>query len=233
MKLKNKTAIVTGVSRGIGKETVLALLEKGAIVYGWGKRKPSFTHKNFKFIATDIRDLKQVENTYAETQKELNGRIDILINNAGLGYFKIMENLSSDEWKEMFETNVNGIFYCSKAVIPIMKKFKHGHIINISSVAGLMGLSEGTGYCGTKFAVRGISEAMFKELREFGIKVSCIYPGSTQTDFFDHYPSFKKGEWMMHASDIAKVIIQALEMPDNFVTLNVEARPLFTGGKSL
>lgn len=226
MELKNKTAIVTGVSRGIGKETVLALLEKGAKVCGWGKRKPDFTHPNFHFIKTDVRDSKQVENAFAETQKKFGEQIHILINNAGLGYFKLMENLSEEEWKEMFDTNVHGIFFCSKNVIPAMKKQKYGHIVNISSVAGLLGLPEGTGYCGTKFAVRGISEAMFKELREFNIKVTCVYPGSTKTDFFTHYPSVKTGEWMMHPKDIAQTIIHALEMPDNFVMLNVEARPM-------
>ena len=107
-----------------------------------------------------------------------------------------------------------------------MKKQKYGHIVNIASVAGLLGLPEGTAYCGTKFAVRGISEAMFKELREFNIKVSCVYPGSTQTDFFTHYPTVKTGEWMMQPKDIAHTIIHTLEMPDNFVILNIEARPM-------
>lgn len=226
MDLKNKIAIVTGVSRGIGKETVSALLERGVKVAGWGKRKPGFTHPNFHFISTDVRDREQVANAYEETVHQFGEQVHILINNAGLGYFKIMEQLSEEEWKEMFDTNVHGIFHCSKTVIPSMKKSRYGHIINISSVAGLMGLPEGTGYCGTKFAVRGISEAMFKELREFNIKVSCIYPGSTQTDFFVHYPAVKTGEWMMHPADIAQTIVHTLEMPDNYAILNIEARPL-------
>lgn len=230
MELKNKLAIITGVSRGIGKEIVLMLLEKGAKVCGWGKRNPDFAHDNFYFIKTNIRDVKQVEDAFEKTKMKFSEQIHILINNAGLGYFRIMEEIKVDEWKEMFETNVNGIFYCSKMVIPSMKKKRYGHIINISSVAGLMGLPEGTGYCGTKFAVKGISEAMFKELREFGIKVSCVYPGSTKTDFFSHYPSMKVNDSMMHPKDIAQMIIQILEMPDNFVTLNVEARPLMYKG---
>jgi len=225
MNLTGKKAIVTGVSKGIGKALVEQLLEKGTTVAGWGRNAPDIKHENFSFYSADIQDHKQVEKVAQSTLKDL-GTVDALVNNAGLGYFRNMELLSTNEWLEMFNTNVHGLFYCSRAVLPGMRAQKSGHIVNIASVAGLMGLEEGSGYCGTKFAVRGISEALFKEVRKDGIKVSCLYPGSVNTDFFDHYDGVVANDTFMTATEVAATVIQVLETSDNFITLNVEMRPL-------
>ena len=229
MDLSKSTGIVTGVSKGIGKATVLDLLNKGAKVIGWGRTNPNIDNDNFTFIETDVSNADSVKNVLDESKKLSNGDFHFLINNAGLGYFKIMEELKEEEWRAMFDVNVHGIFNCSKALIPIMKaQDDYAHIINISSIAGLMGMPEGTGYCGTKYAVKGISEAMFKELRQFNIKVSCIYPGSVNTDFFDNYEGIDANDTMMKATDISRTILQVLETPDNVITMNVEIRPLNT-----
>jgi len=229
MDLSKSTGIVTGVSKGIGKATVLDLLNKGAKVIGWGRTNPNIDNDNFTFIETDVSNADSVKNVLDESKKLSNGDFHFLINNAGLGYFKIMEELKEEEWRAMFDVNVHGIFNCSKALIPIMKaQADYAHIINISSIAGLMGMPEGTGYCGTKYAVKGISEAMFKELRQFNIKVSCIYPGSVNTDFFDNYEGIDANDTMMKATDISRTILQVLETPDNVITMNVEIRPLNT-----
>ncbi|MCH8331113.1 MAG: SDR family oxidoreductase [Bacteroidetes bacterium] len=227
MEVSGKNVIITGVSKGIGKAIVEALLEKGSNVAGWGRNKPAdIDSPNFHFIEVDIRDPRLVESAYSKTTDIMGDEVQVLINNAGLGHFKIMEDQTVEEWQEMFDTNVHGLFYCTKSVIPGMKAKRYGHIINISSVAGLMGLNEATGYCGTKFAVKGISEAMFRELRRFNIKVSCIYPGSVNTEFFDNYPGITANDTMMKTEEIASTVIHVLENPDNFITMHVEVRPM-------
>ncbi len=102
------------------------------------------------------------------------GAIDILINNAGLGYFGLCEELPLEQWHEMFNTNVTGLFYATRMVLPGMKNQGSGHIINIASIAGLEGYQQVSGYCATKFAVRGFSDALYKEVRDKGVKEFAI-----------------------------------------------------------
>ena len=112
-----------------------------------------------------------------------------------------------------------------------MKSMEEGHIVNISSIAGTNGIAGMAGYCGTKHAVRGISHSMFKELRNFGIKVSTIYPGSTNTNFFDEFSSVDSNNNMMRPEDIALTIIQVLETSANYLPVDIEVRPLQPKGK--
>jgi NADP-dependent 3-hydroxy acid dehydrogenase YdfG len=231
MNLNNKIAVVTGVSKGIGLSTVKLLLDNGVKVAGWGRSAPKIKHPNFAFYLTNVRDAESVSESYNATVEDFGGDIAILINNAGLGYQAKMEEMTLDQWHEMFETNVNGIFYCSRLVIPGMKKMDSGHIINISSIAGQIGIEEMSGYCGTKYAVRGISSALYKEVRNFGIKVTCIYPGSVKTNFFDKIPSVTPNDNMMMPEDIASTILHCLEAPDNYHHVDIEVRPLRPLGK--
>lgn len=225
MNLNGKVAVITGVSKGIGYATTKALLEKGATVYGLGRNNNDLIHANYHFISCDVRNFRSVEVAFHQILLTHNA-IDILLNNAGLGYFGNLEEMEVDIWHEMFETNVNGIFYCCKMALPGMKKQQYGHIINIASTAALEGMPQVAGYCGTKWAVKGISESLFKEVRDDKIKVTCIYPGSTKTDFFRNSGSIKPHDYMLMPEDLATAIIQALEMPDNFHTVNLEVRPL-------
>ncbi len=226
MDLKDKIAIVTGVSGGIGNATVKRLLGKGTVVAGWGRNKPDITDDNFHFFKADVRNYEEVEQAYQQTTDQLGKNINILLNNAGLGYFKFLELLPNEQIKEMFDVNVLGLLYCCKAVLPNMRKQKSGHIINISSIAGLTGIAEGTAYCGTKHAVKGISDSLFKEVRKYNIKVTTLYPGSVNTDFFKNYEGIEANDTMLHPQDVAEHIIHLLELPDNFITLNSEIRPL-------
>jgi NADP-dependent 3-hydroxy acid dehydrogenase YdfG len=152
--------------------------------------------------------------------------VDILINNAGLGYFGMCEELSVEQWQEMFNTNVSGIFYFTRRVLPGMKKQDSGHIVNIASIAGLEGYQQVSGYCATKFAVRGFSDALYKEVRDFGVKVTCVYPGSVKTDFFRHSANIKAHDNMLMPEDVAAQIVFALESPANYHPVNLEIRPL-------
>ena len=131
----------------------------------------------------------------------------------------------------MFKTNVDSIFYCSKSIIPVMKENNGGHIVNISSIAGTNGISGMAAYCATKHAVRGLSQSMFKELRNYGIKVSTIYPGSTKTNFFDDIDSVTTHDNMMMPEDIAQTIVQVLETSANYLPVDIEVRPLQPKGK--
>jgi NADP-dependent 3-hydroxy acid dehydrogenase YdfG len=226
MDLKGKVAIVTGVSKGIGKATVEQLLTKGCKVVGLGRTNTLPETENYRFIACDVRKYDQVEAAISAAQSAFGQQVHILINNAGLGYFGKIEDHTLDQWHQMYETNVNGIFYLCKLVVPKMKAVGFGHIINIASVAGIEGYPEVSGYCGTKFAVRGISEAMYKELRDDKIKVTCVYPGSVKTDFFANSPGIQPHDYMLMPNDVASMLVWSLETPDNFHQVNLEVRPL-------
>ncbi|MBL6448630.1 SDR family oxidoreductase [Fulvivirga sp. 29W222] len=226
MRLENKVAIVTGVSKGIGFATVKMLLNKGCKVAGWGRTAPDIADNNFYFYKTDVRDIEEVNLAYENTVKDLGEDIAILVNNAGLGYEGGIEDLDPKLWRQMFETNVDGIFYCSRLVIPKMKRNDEGHIINISSIAGNTGIPSMSAYCATKHAVTGLSHSMYKELRSFGIKVTCIYPGSVKTNFFDEIDSVEVNDSMMMPEDIASTIIHCLESQANYHHVDIEVRPL-------
>ncbi|MCX2739087.1 SDR family oxidoreductase [Pontibacter anaerobius] len=231
MNLEGKIAVVTGVSKGIGLATVKSLLEKGAIVAGWGRNAPDLQHENFHYFECDVRYSESVQTAFDQTIAHLGTHVQVLINNAGLGLSGLLEDMSLDDWHQMFETNVNGIFYCTRLVLPGMKELEEGHIINISSIAGTTGIEQMSGYCGTKHAVRGISHSLYKEVREYGVKVTCIYPGSVQTNFFDNIESVTVNENMMRPEDIASTIMHALESHPNYHHVDIEVRPLMPKGK--
>ena len=226
MNLKGKLAIVTGASSGIGKEVALALLAKGCRVAGWSRRDPGITHTDFLFVQTEIRDIQSVQNAYEATVEEFGDLIDVLVNNAGVGFFHELEKMDLEEWHAMFDTNVNGIFYTTRLVLPGMKREKKGHIINISSIAGLQGINEGTGYCATKFAVRGLSQALYQETKKHNVKVTCVYPGSVNTEFFSHYEGVKANPTMLDPKEVADMLVHTIETPGNFVTTELEIRPV-------
>jgi short-subunit dehydrogenase len=231
MELKNKIAVVTGVSKGVGLEVVKQLLEKGTIVAGWGRTAPDLKHANFHFFVCDVAVEEQVEKAFLATVEKLGSDIRILVNNAGFGVAGKFEVMSSEDWKSMFDTNVHGIFYVSKRLVPAMKAADEGHILNVASIAGLNGVANFAGYVGTKHAVRGISHSMYMELRDFGIKVSSIFPGSIQTNFFDNIEGTKVNESMMRPEDVAQTIVQTLETHPNYFVADVECRPLRPKGK--
>ena len=229
MNVENKICLITGVSKGIGNALVHGLLEKGAIVVGFGRTKPEITSANFHFFEADVRSFESVSKAYDQMFDSVGKQVDVLINNAGLGYFAYLEDHTIEQWHEMMETNVNGIFYMCKIATPIMKSNGRGHIINIASTAGIEGYPQVSGYCATKFAVKGMSQSMYKEMRDFGIKVTCIYPGSVKTDFFRN-SAIETHDYMLMPQDVADMIIYSILTPDNFHQVNVEVRPLQPNG---
>jgi NADP-dependent 3-hydroxy acid dehydrogenase YdfG len=225
MELNKKVAIVTGVSKGIGEALCKTLLAEGCMVYGLGINAPPIQDQNLQFIPTDIRSFAAVESAIQTIVKQ-EQHVHILINNAGLGYFANVEDLPLEQWDQMFQTNINGMFYTCKLTVPVMKQQGIGHIVNISSTAGLEGMPMVSGYCATKWAVKGFSESLWRELRDHKIKVTCVYPGSVKTDFFRNSPGIQAHDYMLMPSDVAELILHALKAPDNCHQVNLEIRPL-------
>ena len=221
MNIKNKTAIVTGASRGIGLAIAKALVNEGVTVAGWSRTPPdTFNHERFHHIKADLTVETSVNEAFEETVNKLGDSIPILINNAGMGYRGVMDEMPSDKWRELFDLNVHGLFYTTKRIIPGMKEAGEGHIINIGSGAGTNGIAGMSAYCGTKFAVVGITESLHQELRDFGVKVSCLSPGSVDTGFSESNKN------KLLPEDLAASVIHMLTCPQNFHYTDVQVRPL-------
>ncbi len=246
MQLKGKTALVTGASSGIGAEFCKALIEKECRVYGIARRTERLEKLRSQLgdlfipVTLDVNDHSAMERWINETFHGDNGNQggqaessysgpstgpDILINNAGLGMFGAVDELPPEHWDTMMQTNLTSVFRLTRLIVPMMKASDStNHIVNISSVAGLLGNPNISGYNATKFGLRGFSEALMKELRNFRIKVTCIYPGSIATGFFDEHGGTHPN--MMQGSDVANMVIQLLETPDNFLIDEITMRPL-------
>ena len=221
MDIQNRTAIVTGASRGIGLAISKALIEEGVTVAGWSRTPPDhFNHEQYHHIKTDLTVENSVDEAFEKTVKKLGGSIPILINNAGMGYRGPMEDMPSVTWRQLFDLNVHGIFYTTKRVIPQMKNTNEGHIINIGSGAGTNGIAGMSCYCGTKHAVVGITESLHQELRDFEVKVSCLSPGSVDTGFSESNKN------KLLPEDLAASVVHMLKCPKNFHYTDIQVRPL-------
>jgi NAD(P)-dependent dehydrogenase (short-subunit alcohol dehydrogenase family) len=188
---KTKVAIVTGSSSGIGFETSLLLARNGFFTYAT-MRNPDKSNKidelkqkeklPLDVLKLDVTDNKSVNEAIEKVANEQE-RIDVLVNNAGYALVGPLEELSIQELKEQFETNVFGVIRVTQSVLPIMRKQQHGTIVNISSIAGRIGFPLTPAYVSSKFALEGLSESMAYELEQFGIKVILIEPGVIKTSF--------------------------------------------------
>ena len=231
MNIQEKIAIVTGASRGLGAACSKALINQGATVYGLARSVDALNEiqqqvgDSFKPVRMDITDENAIQQWVDETFSD-EKLPNTLINNAGSGSFGKVDEIPSEQWRRMIETNINGIIELTSQVVPLMKQStESSHIINIGSILGTVGNPEMSGYCATKFAVRGFSEALFKELRYDNIKVTCLNPGSIQTDFFEEAGVTPHGH-MLQPGDIAATLIHILETPDNMLINELTMRPL-------
>lgn len=186
-----KTILITGASRGIGRAIALSIdNSQFNIVINYKKEAKKaeelvriIRNKGINAIAVqaDVSDFKQVENMYEEINKTF-GKVDILINNAGISFSNFAQNITVDEWHEIFATNVDGVFYCTKMALNDMISNKDGVIINISSVFGQTGGALESHYSATKGAVISYSKALAKELAPSNIRVNVVAPGGILTD---------------------------------------------------
>lgn len=175
-----RVVFITGASSGIGEAIATRLAVKGNIVYGASRHSKDDQHFNFNFLQLDVRDQDSIQKA-VDFVIEKEGRIDILINNAGLGMIGALEDTSIEESKSIFETNVFGLHAMCNAVLPHMRKHKSGLILNTSSIAGKVGLPYRGIYNATKHAIEGFSEALSMELRPFNITVIILEPGDYRT----------------------------------------------------
>ena len=233
MNLNGKVAVVTGGTKGIGRGIAEALARSGVNVC-ISARKAEDIDKTVNALKglgegravgfkCNVRDHAQVRSLFEHTATEF-GRLDILINNAGIGVFRSVEETSPEDFRAVLETNVFGVFYCCHEAIPLMKERGGGYIINISSLAGTNAHPRMAAYNASKFALNGFSEALMQEVRHEGIKVSYIMPGSVNTEFGGDSPSEEKS-WQLRPADIARVVLDLLHHDERSLPSRVEIRP--------
>jgi NAD(P)-dependent dehydrogenase (short-subunit alcohol dehydrogenase family) len=223
MDLRGKTAVVTGSSSGIGLHTSRALVAAGATVYGISRRQPPIEDGQFHWLQADVTSEQQIDRAFDEVLGR-HGSVDVLVNNAGFGVFGDTDRLDPAVWRKIVDTNLTAAFLSTRRVVPSMKALRSGMIVNIGSVAGRRGFRGGAAYCASKFAINGFSESLMEELREDGIRVSCVNPGSVDTEFFDHAGLQPKK--FMEPDDIARLIVTLIELPDGMLPDQITVRPL-------
>src|SRR5277367_3642453 len=189
--LADKVALITGASRGIGFAIARRLGQMGARVSICGRDQDklgqaaeSLRGDGIETLATpaDVSSAEQISSLIQRTQKEL-APIDILVNNAGIGAFGPFYQFGEKEWNAIMDTNLKAVFFACRAVAPEMIRRQTGHIVNISSLAGKNTFANGAIYCASKWGLMGLTGCMAEDLREHGIRVSAICPGSVATDF--------------------------------------------------
>lgn len=234
ISLKNKVALITGGTKGIGFGIAKSLLEKGVNVaitgrnatsaLGAAKQLNDYSTTNARAIGleADVRNLENQKQAVKEVLKSFN-QLDFVIANAGLGHFGNIEDLTSEQWNEVIDTNLTGVFNSIKASVDELKKSK-GYFITISSLAGTNFFAGGSAYNASKFGVTGFSQAIMLDLRKYGIKVSTIMPGSVSTYFNANEPG-DKDAWKIQIEDIGELVVDLLKMNPRTLPSKIEVRP--------
>ena len=227
-------SLITGSTRGIGRAVATALLAEGGRVMMTGREQSSVDRavrelaaacgdpSRVAGMATDVRRRADVDAVVAATVARF-GRLDVLVNNAGVGVFGNIETMSDEEWALMMETNVTGVFYATRAAIPVLRAGGGGWIINVASLAGRNYFPQGGGYCATKAALIAFTESLMQEVRHDDIRVSVIMPGSVATEFSRR--SAGDDQWKLAPADIAEVVVDLLRHPARSLPSRVEIRP--------
>ena len=236
-QLLHQTAYITGASRGIGLRIAEILAEAGAHVVLGARSKESveavaegIRQRGGKAdgLQLDVSERESCESFVVEARK-LAGPPSILINNAGVGIFRPVDEFLPDEFEQQFRTNVFGPYYMMHFCIPLMKQVGRGHIVNISSLAGKNAAVYGSAYFATKWALQGMSKCVFEEIRQQGLKLTTVLPGSVDTRFHvDSHPnSHEKDQgWMVRPEDVAQTVLNVLLLPGNSLISEIEVRPV-------
>ncbi|HLM01769.1 MAG TPA: SDR family oxidoreductase [Pyrinomonadaceae bacterium] len=232
MELKDKIAVVTGGTKGIGRAVAESLLRAGASVFICARDKFELKRALEQLSALgktdgevcDVRSEAQVKMMLDEASRVFGG-VDILVNNAGVGVFgKTVEELEPDEFRRVLETNLFGVFYSCHHAIPMMRRRGGGCIINVSSLAGQNAHPKMAAYNASKFGLNGFTEAMMQEVRHDNIKVSLICPGSVNTEFGGGEVSAENA-WQLQPADIARVVLDLLNHDARSLPSKIEIRP--------
>jgi NAD(P)-dependent dehydrogenase (short-subunit alcohol dehydrogenase family) len=226
--IKDKIAIVTGGTRGIGRAIAEHLLDAGAAVAICGRSagdvdkavKAMGARGRVVGMAADVSNAGDVSKFFQFVKEELGG-LDILVNNAGVGVFKKVSEFTIEDWRQVLDTNLSGLFYCSREALSMFKARGGGFVINISSLAGKNPFASGAAYNASKFGVNGFSEAMMLDHRHDNVRVSYVMPGSVSTDF----GASGSADWKIAPEDIAQIVLMLLRMPERTLVSRVEVRP--------
>jgi len=228
-----KTAYITGGSKGIGLGIAKAMLNEGMKVAITGRDQTALNEAvttlstigkgEVLAIQSDVRSYEAEQKAIQEVVAKW-GQLDIVIANAGIGKFASIEDLSVEDWNAVIDINLTGVFHTVKAAIPSLKDTK-GYIITIASLAGTNFFAKGSAYNASKFGLVGFTQAIMLDLRQYGIKVSTIMPGSVSTYFNGRTPSDDEA-WKIQPEDIGQMVIDLLKMNPRTLPSKVEVRPL-------
>jgi NADP-dependent 3-hydroxy acid dehydrogenase YdfG len=217
-------AVVTGASRGIGRAIAVRLASTHDIIAVARARKEltelatkiAMSGGQCTVIALDVTDSAAVATALSGEHA------DVLVNNAGVGVLKPMLELTPEDWRRMVDVNFTALFHVTRAVLPGMLQRGAGHIVNIGSISGRSAFTGGTCYAATKHAVMAFSECLMLEVRDQGVKVSVVNPGSVAT----HFSERSDPSWMLSAEDVAESVAHVLASPPNVLVHRVEVRAL-------
>ena len=223
--------IVTGGSKGIGLAIARAFLDRGMQVTISARKDADLAAasrtleggERVHAVRADVRDPADAQRLVDDTVKRFGG-VDVLVNNAGIGKFANVADMSLDDWRQIFETNLSGVFHCTRAAIPAMKKRGAGFIINVSSLASKNAFVNGAAYCASKSALNAFSEALMQEVRHDNIRVSYVLPGSVSTGFGDRGSS-GEADWKLAPEDVARVVVDLIAHDQRSLPSRVEIRP--------
>lgn len=239
-RLQNKVALVTGGTKGIGYGIAQSLIKQGINVAITSRSLTSAEEaaKNLNLqsktsakaigLEADVRSLESQEKAVKEVMEQY-GKLDIVIANAGLGHFGSIEELTKEQWDETIDTNLTGVFNSIKASVNALKETK-GYYITISSLAGTNFFAGGSAYNASKFGVTGFTQAVMLDLRQYGIKVSTIMPGSVSTHFNGNEPDTNDA-WKIQIEDIGELVVDLLKMNPRTLPSKIEVRPTMPSSK--
>jgi NAD(P)-dependent dehydrogenase (short-subunit alcohol dehydrogenase family) len=227
-----RVALVTGGTRGIGEAVVRRLAADGFAVFLSGRTEESTRAALARFakeklavrgFAADARREEDQKRLVESTAHE-GGRLDVLVNNAGLGHFGAVDALAPAQFREVLETNLFGVYYAVHYAAPLMKANGGGFIVNIASLAAVNAFAGGSAYNASKFGLLGFSEAAMLDLRHSGIRMASILPGSVDTEF-GHPSASREASWMLRPEDVAEAVADLVRFPDRAIASRIDLRP--------
>ena len=230
MDLKGAAAVVTGASRGIGRAIADALAREGMrLVLGARTAGPldeaaRALGGEVETVVGDVGD-EAVASRLVETATRRFGRLDVVVNNAGIGHHGRLEDMDPAEFDRVYRTNVRGPFLVMKAAIPVMRRQKSGTLVSLASLAGRNPVPMRSAYAATKWAMIGLSRSVLQEVRKDGIRVIILEPGSTLTEFGHDAAKMAQAEKLVRPEDVAAVLVSALKLPARATVSEIEIRP--------